>query len=180
MDPSTKRRMRSAHAKRATPCPCGREVYGNGWKSHARTCATWLAEHGWPLDGGLRLAILEERGADGVRAAECEIARHVLAARKRGYRTPPSWSQVKEWAWQAADTQQVADAPVEHIGPHELTMEVGEGVIAGLGEPMRGFRAVCSCGWVGKWWTTNACMGQGRRHRAAMIRNQQVTSGDSE
>jgi hypothetical protein len=46
---------------------------------------------------------------------------------------------------------------------HELTMEVQDSP--------RMFRAVCSCGnYVGPWKTTNACMGWGRRHVAAMRR----------
>jgi hypothetical protein len=44
---------------------------------------------------------------------------------------------------------------------HTLTMEVQD-------EP-RMFRSVCSCGnYVGPWKNTNACMGWGRRHVAAM------------
>lgn len=50
---------------------------------------------------------------------------------------------------------------------HALTMEVHD-------EP-RQFRAVCSCGaYVGAWESTNACMGRGRRHVAAMRRRASV------
>jgi hypothetical protein len=49
-------------------------------------------------------------------------------------------------------------APVEHM----LTM-------ATQLEP-RQFRAECSCGWVGAWGYTNACMGRGKRHVSAMRR----------
>lgn len=34
----------------------------------------------------------------------------------------------------------------------------------------REFRAVCSCGWRSVWRSTNACMGNGRRHVAATRR----------
>jgi predicted GTPase len=50
---------------------------------------------------------------------------------------------------------------------HTLTMEVQD-------EPRR-FRAVCSCGgYVGAWDFTNACMGRGRRHVAAMRRRTSI------
>lgn len=55
--------------------------------------------------------------------------------------------------------KQTAEEAVRHV----LTMETQD-------EP-RMFRAVCSCGgFVGQWETTNACMGRGRRHIAAMKR----------
>jgi hypothetical protein len=51
--------------------------------------------------------------------------------------------------------------------PHSLTMEVQD-------EP-RMFRAVCSCGrYVSEWKTTNACMGGGHRHVAAMRRTRVI------
>lgn len=45
---------------------------------------------------------------------------------------------------------------------HQLTMDVQD-------EP-RMFRARCACGWLSVWRPTNACMGNGRRHLAAMRR----------
>lgn len=55
---------------------------------------------------------------------------------------------------------------------HVLAMEVQD-------EP-RMFRAVCSCGnYVGKWETTNACMGRGRRHVSAMRRVTTPAGGDA-
>lgn len=61
----------------------------------------------------------------------------------------------------------MADETVE-MAQHTLTMEVQD-------EPRR-FRAVCSCGnYTGAWETTNACMGRGRRHVAAMRRREQVS-----
>jgi len=48
---------------------------------------------------------------------------------------------------------------------HDLDMAVSDTVAEA-----RMFRAECSCGWVGKWMTTNACMGRGRRHVAAKRR----------
>lgn len=48
---------------------------------------------------------------------------------------------------------------------HELSMETGHYL-----NGHAAFRAVCSCGWKGPWKTTNACMGNGRSHVAAMRR----------
>ncbi len=49
MDEVRRRAMRARHAKQRHDCLCGRPMWGNGWKSHARRCAEWLEKHGWPF-----------------------------------------------------------------------------------------------------------------------------------
>lgn len=56
-----------AHAKHKHECPCGRVCWGNGWKSHARSCVTYLQKYGWPWDEGVASALranLRETFAD--------------------------------------------------------------------------------------------------------------------
>lgn len=49
MDEIRRRAQRARHAKQRLDCPCGRAMWGNGWKSHARRCPVWLETHGWPF-----------------------------------------------------------------------------------------------------------------------------------
>ena len=101
--PSVNRRMRTAHAARKRACACGRTLFGNGWKAHARVCPDYLAKSGWPLDKTLVVAIGAEHGVAAVQAAEKAVAEKVLARRAAGNLTPPSWDEVNRWAWAAAD-----------------------------------------------------------------------------
>lgn len=50
------------------------------------------------------------------------------------------------------------------MADHELALQSGKA----SGETM--FQCRCSCGWISEWETTNAVMGRGRRHVAAMRR----------
>ena len=106
--PSVNRRMRTAHAARGKACACGRTLLGNGWKAHARVCPDFLAKAGWPLDRSLAVAIGVERGVAAVQAAEKAVAEKVLARRAAGNLAPPSWEEVKGWAWAAADPPHTA------------------------------------------------------------------------
>ncbi|MBF9135262.1 hypothetical protein I0C86_41160 [Plantactinospora sp. S1510] len=55
---AARRARAGAHARRHRhPCPCGRELWGNGWRSHARRCADYLEQHGWEWNGGDRTAL---------------------------------------------------------------------------------------------------------------------------
>ena len=108
-DENTIHRMRTGHLNQTTECPCGKVLSGNGWKSHARVCPSWLALNGWPLDSGLKAAIWAETDRTAaVQAAEKAVAEKVLARRAAGNLTPPSWEEVKGWAWAAADPPHTA------------------------------------------------------------------------
>lgn len=43
----------------------------------------------------------------------------------------------------------------------------------------RQFRAECSCGWNGRWESTNACMGVGHRHVAGKRRAAAKAAADT-
>jgi hypothetical protein len=112
MDPSTKRRMRTAHASRSITCACGRQVFGNGAKAHLRICEKNLAENGWPLDGLMSLAVMREysrppgRGARTVREVERSLGQFYLERRRSGDKSVLAWSDFKALVWQYASEAQ--------------------------------------------------------------------------
>lgn len=107
MDPSTHRRMRTAHAKYYETCVCGRVLNGNGRKSHFRTCHKYLANVGWPLDAGMGEALRSEfygRGAaEAIRHVERGLGQFYLDRRNSGDKSELSWLEFKTLVWKLAD-----------------------------------------------------------------------------
>jgi hypothetical protein len=104
MDESTRLRMRRAHANHGYRCECGRMVYGNGHKSHLRTCAAHLDKVGWPLDEGMAQAIRDVyRNPLGVvMGVQQRLGQFYLARRKGGDLTPLPWPEFRDLVWRYA------------------------------------------------------------------------------
>lgn len=106
MDPTTHRRMRTAHTKYHETCVCGRVVNGNGRKSHFRTCEQYLEKVGWPLDAAMGAAIIDEyrgRGAEVIRHVERGLGQFYLDRRRSGDKTELPWVEFKTLVWKLAD-----------------------------------------------------------------------------
>lgn len=105
-DDATRRRMRvTAHVNYSVACPCGRELWGNGKKSHLRKCEVNLAKNGWPLDAATTKAILaayQDRGADVLRGVQARLGRYYLVRRRRGDTSDPPWSEFSSLVWEYA------------------------------------------------------------------------------
>ena len=97
VDLSVRHRMRSAHASRHDTCLCGRNIFGNGAKSHYRACPAYLAMYGWPLEKDLATMIAAEHGHDGLVAGQKAIATAIIADGEL-----PSWIARRDLAWNAA------------------------------------------------------------------------------
>lgn len=67
MDEPTRLRMRRAHLNHSTDCPCGRKLWGNGWRSHARSCPDWLTTYGYPLAEADRQGLRADLSIEQVR-----------------------------------------------------------------------------------------------------------------
>lgn len=62
-------------------------MWGNGWKSHARRCGRWLAEHGWPFADADAAALRAKlRGLHDTSEARLAAYRRecIAEARRRG------------------------------------------------------------------------------------------------
>lgn len=70
--------------------------YGNG-KSHFRSCATDLEVNGWPIDDGMRHAMLEEGHTSKViRVVEQRLGAMYLTRRKAGDTTVLGWTHYRD------------------------------------------------------------------------------------
>lgn len=94
MDGARSSARRNAWQKIHFECPCGRTIYGNG-KSHQRSCKRHLAEWGWPLDEGMRSALLDE----GVPIRPVELALGAQTINPQYLR----WVDFRDLVWRLAD-----------------------------------------------------------------------------
>ena len=110
MDPVTHRRMRTAHLNHSTWCVCGRQLRGNGEKTHRRACRANLAEHGWPLQSSWIETFVSEGypGAETAKKVELGLGRWALEHEHHGHPGQPnrllSWAEFKQLVWTLADS----------------------------------------------------------------------------
>jgi hypothetical protein len=107
MDGAKAGARREAYRKIHTTCACGRRLEGNFAVSHLRTCETNLRENGWPIEDGMKQALMQEYRSSGyvqiLRAVELKLGQLYLARRASGDKTALPWREHRDTIWVFAD-----------------------------------------------------------------------------
>lgn len=106
MDGARASARQNAWMKITYGCPCGRTIHGNG-RAHQRSCRAHLTKLGWPLDEGMRQAVLREyRGREAariLRAVERALGAFYAERRRSGDRGVLPWPAQRELIWSYAE-----------------------------------------------------------------------------
>ncbi|MCT7372992.1 hypothetical protein [Mycolicibacterium llatzerense] len=107
MDGARAGARRMAHRKITHECACGRVLYGNLATSHLRSCEQNLRVNGWPIDAGMRDALLREysgrRYVEVLTAVERGLGRIYLDRRAGGDKSPLPWLEYRDTIWRLAE-----------------------------------------------------------------------------